>query len=150
MTQLKREITISKFENIYHQTLVNIFYTCHWSTQQIKNLLAPYGITPQQFNVLRILRSQYPSPSTINLIKSRIIDQMSDTSRIVDRLIYKGYLEKTANSYDRRAVDIIITEKGMLLLKKTDKEVDFAGLLSSSLTESEVQQLNLLLDKIKK
>lgn len=150
MTQLQNEITISKFENIFHQALVSIVFTYHWSSQEIKNILAPYDITAQQLNVLRILRSQYPSPSTINLIKSRIIDQMSDISRIVDRLIYKGYLEKTANTYDKRAVDIIITDKAMVLLKKMDKEVDFTALVSSNLTQEEAVQLNFLLEKMRR
>jgi DNA-binding MarR family transcriptional regulator len=149
MTQPQKENKTPKVENIFQQALVNIILTYHWSSQRIKDLLAPYDITQQQFNVLRILRAQYPSPSTINLIKSRILDKMTDTSRIVDRLIYKGYLEKSANSYDKRAVDIIITDKGLALLKKMDKEVEFASLLSPNLTAKEAKQLSLLLDKMR-
>ena len=149
MTQLQKEIKISKFENIFHQALNSIIFTYHWSSQQIKDILIPYNITPQQYSVLRILRSQYPSPSTINLIKSRTIDKMSDTSRIVDRLIYKDYLKKTANHYDKRAVDIIITEKGLHLLKRMDKEVDFNSIVSPKLNEEVAAQLNFLLDKMR-
>jgi DNA-binding MarR family transcriptional regulator len=147
--QLKKEIKIAKFENIFQQTLINIIFTYHWSSQQIKDILIPYSITQQQYNVLRILRAQYPSPSTINLIKSRILDKMSDTSRIVDRLISKGYLEKKANSYDKRAVDIIISDKGLGLLKKIDKEIDFSTLVVPKLNEDEANQLNFLLDKLR-
>lgn len=149
MMQLKKEINIAKFENIFQQTLVNIIFTYHWSSQQIKEVLTPYRITPQQYNVLRILRAQYPSPATINLIKSRILDKRSDTSRIVSRLISKGYLGKTSNAHDKRAVDIIITDKGVALLKKMDKEINFSQLITPHITEEEATQLNVLLDKMR-
>ncbi len=149
MTQLQKELKIAKFENIFQQTIVNIIFTCNWSNQKIKDILSPYGVTQQQYNVLRILRSQYPSPSTINLIKSRILDKMSDTSRIVDRLISKEYLMKTPNFHDKRAVDIIITEKGLQLLKKIDKGTNFSHVVTPNLTEDEAIQLNLLLDKMR-
>lgn len=150
MTQVQQETKHPKIENVFYQALVNVICTYHWSSQQIKNSLAPYDITPQQYNVLKILKSQYPSPSTINLIKVRTIDKMSDTSRIVDRLIFKGCLEKTANNYDKRAVDIMITPKGLHLLKKMEKEVDFTLLISPKLNEEEAVQLNFLLEKMRK
>ena len=149
MAQLQKEIQASKFENIFQQSLVNVIYTYHWNIQQVKEVLKPFDITSQQYNVLRILRGQYPSPVTINLIKSRILDKMSDTSRIVDRLIQKGYLEKKTNHQDKRAVDVVINDKGLMLLKKLDKEVDFSSFISPNLTEAEAGQLNLLLDKMR-
>ena len=147
--QLQKEVQTSKFESNHQQALVNIIYTYSWSCQKIKEVLAPYGITQQQYNVLRILRGQYPSPSTIGLIKNRILDKMSDTSRIVDRLIQKGYLEKTVNNRDKRAVDIIISEKALALLKKMDKEVNFSSLVTENINAEEAAQLNLLLDKLR-
>jgi DNA-binding MarR family transcriptional regulator len=147
--QLQKEVQTSKFESNHQQALVNIIYTYGWSCQKIKEVLAPYGITQQQYNVLRILRGQYPSPSTIGLIKNRILDKMSDTSRIVDRLIQKGYLEKTVNNRDKRAVDIIISDKALALLKKMDKEVSFSSLVTENITAEEAAQLNLLLDKLR-
>ncbi|MEE1943631.1 MarR family transcriptional regulator [Pedobacter sp. KR3-3] len=147
--QLQKEIKASKFENVFQQALVNLTYTYFWSSQKVKDMLNVYDITQQQFNVLRILRGQHPSPSTINLIKSRILDKMSDTSRIVDRLIQKGFVEKTVNVHDKRAVDIIITSKGLALLRKMDKEVDFSTFIVNSLTEDEAEQLNVLLDKMR-
>ena len=76
MSQLQQEIQASKFENIFQQSLVNVIYTYHWNIQQVKEILKPFNITSQQYNVLRILRGQYPSPATVNLIKSRILDKM--------------------------------------------------------------------------
>lgn len=147
--QLQKEIKAKKFENIFQQALVNVIYTYHWSSQQVKEVLTPFDITQQQYNVLRILRGQYPSPCTVNLIKSRILDKMSDTSRIVDRLIQKGFVEKTINNYDKRAVDIIISDKGLSLLKKMDKDVDFSKFIAPNITTEEAEQLNFLLDKMR-
>lgn len=149
MVQLQKEVKASKFENIFQQALVNVIFTYHWSTKNVKEALEPYDITQQQYNVLRILRGQYPSPATVNLIKTRILDKMSDTSRIVDRLIQKGYVDKSVNNYDKRAVDIIISDKGLTLLKKMDKEVDFSSFIAPNLTEAEAEQLNILLDKMR-
>jgi len=150
MTQQPKEERIDKVSPVFTQTLHHIVFAYHFSCQYIKDTLQPYGITPQQYNVLKILRTQYPSPSTINLIKSRIIDQMSDASRIVDRLIFKGYLEKKTNPYDKRAVAIIITEKGLSLLKKVDRETDLSSVVSTYLTEEEALQLNSLLTKMRR
>jgi len=146
---LQKEIKASKFENIFQQALVNVIYTFHWSNQNVKEILEPFAITQQQYNVLRILRGQYPSPATVNLIKSRILDKMSDTSRIVDRLIQKGYVEKSINNYDKRAVDVIISDRGLSLLKKMDKEIDFSRFIAPNITPEEAEQLNVLLDKMR-
>jgi DNA-binding MarR family transcriptional regulator len=149
MVQLQKEVKTSKFENVFQQALVNVIFTYHWSNQKVKDILTPYDITTQQYNVLRILRGQYPSPATVNLIKNRILDKMSDTSRIVDRLIQKGFAEKSVNSYDKRAVDIIISDKGLALLKKMDKEIDFSQFIAPNITAGEAEQLNMLLDKMR-
>jgi DNA-binding MarR family transcriptional regulator len=147
--QLQKEVHTSRFQNNHQQALVNIIYTYSWASQKIKEILVPYNLTQQQYNVLRILRGQYPSPSTINLIKSRILDKTSDTSRIVDRLVEKKYLEKTTNARDKRAVDIVITDRGLTLLKKLDKEVDFSSLIVPHITDDEAKDLNVLLDKLR-
>ena len=149
MAQLQKEILASKFENVFQQSLVNVIYTYHWNMQQVKGLLKPFDITAQQYNVLRILRGQYPSPATVNLIKGRILDKMSDTSRIIDRLIQKGYVKKTTNHHDKRALDVVIKDKGLSLLKKLDQEVDFSTFISPNLTSEEAAQLNSLLDKMR-
>lgn len=147
--QLKKQIKVSKFDTVYQQTLVNIFFTYNWGNQKVKEALAPYDVTQQQYNVLRILRDRYPSPSTISLIKAQILDKMSDTSRIVDRLIQKGFVDKTENNYDKRAVDIMISDKGLALLKKMDKLIDFSKMISSRISKEEAVQLNALLEKLR-
>lgn len=147
--QLLKETKTSKFENIYLQAIVNVLFTYSWCNEGLKGIICPYDITTQQFNVLRILRGQYPSPCTISLIKDRMLDRMCDASRIVDRLLQKGLIIKEISTYDKRAVDILISDKGLNLLKTMDKEISIASLVSSNLTEKEAQQLNDLLDKMR-
>ena len=147
--ELQGEVKSSKFENIYQQALINVYFTYHWSNQNVKEALSPYDITQQQFNVLRILRGQYPQPCTINLVKSRILDKLSDVSRIVDRLVQKKYVHKNINNDDKRALDIIISSKGLKLLNTLDSEVDFSSFIRPNLSEEEAMQLNVLLDKFR-
>ncbi|KQC01938.1 MarR family winged helix-turn-helix transcriptional regulator [Pedobacter sp. Hv1] len=149
MRQLKKQTKVSKFENVYQQTVVNICFTYHWGNKKVKDALVPYDVTQQQYNVLRILKKQYPSPSTINLIRTQILDKMSDASRIVERLVQKGLVDKTENNYDKRAVDIMISEKGLALLKKLDKGIDLSKFIAKHITKEEATQLNVLLDKLR-
>lgn len=147
--QLEKEIRTSRFESVYQMAMVNVIFTYSWCNDQLKQVMTPYDITTQQFNILRILRGQYPNPSTNNLLKSRMLDKMCDASRIVERLVQKKYVIKTVNSIDKRALDILITKKGLALLKKIDEEVDLSDMVSSNLTEEEATRLNELLDKMR-
>lgn len=147
--QLQKETLTTRFESIHHQAIVNVFHTSNWCTDKLKQAILPYEVTTQQFNILRILRGQNPHPSTINLLKSRMLDKMSDTSRIVDRLVQKGLVVKEPNGVDKRAVDIRISDKGMELLAMMDQEVSLSVFISSNLTEQEAIELNTLLDKMR-
>ncbi|WP_316793998.1 MarR family winged helix-turn-helix transcriptional regulator [Pedobacter frigoris] len=147
--QLQKEIQASRFESAHQQAVVNVIFTCNWCNDKFKQAMMPYNVTTQQFNVLRILRGQYPKPSTINLLKARILDKMCDASRIVDRLVQKELVVKKSNPVDKRAVDILISEKGLELLKQMDQEVDLSAPISSNLTDEEAGQLNYLLDKMR-
>ncbi|WP_285057251.1 MarR family winged helix-turn-helix transcriptional regulator [Pedobacter ginsengisoli] len=147
--QLQKETYTTQFESEHQQAIVNVLYTYSWCIDRLKQIIVPYEITTQQFNILRILRGQHPRPSTINLLRSRMLDKMSDASRIVDRLVQKGLVFKKANGSDKRAVDILISAKGLGLLDQMDKEVNISGIISSNLTEHEAAQLNVLLDKMR-
>jgi len=147
--QLQKETYTTQFESEHQQAIVNVLYTYSWCIDRLKQIIVPYEITTQQFNILRILRGQYPKPSTINLLRSRMLDKMSDASRIVDRLVQKDLVFKKANGSDKRAVDILISTKGLELLDQMDKEVSISGIISSNLTEHEAAQLNVLLDKMR-
>jgi DNA-binding MarR family transcriptional regulator len=149
MMQLQKEIKTSRFESVFQQAVVNVVFSSGWCNEQIKQILAPYDITNQQFNILRILRGQHPVPATINLLKSRMLDKMCDASRIVDRLVQKGLVVKKINPADKRAVDIVISNKGLELLGQMDEELDLSAMVSANLTEDEAAQLNELLDKMR-
>ncbi|WP_256012419.1 MarR family winged helix-turn-helix transcriptional regulator [Desertivirga xinjiangensis] len=145
---LDKEIQ-SKFESEYQKVVVNIVYTYGWVTSILKKRLSKHQITLQQFNILRILRGQYPKPATINLLKDRMLDKMSDASRIVDRLVQKGLVVRNINQKDRRAVDIIISEKGLEILKKIDPIITPDEILKQNIAEEDVFLLNSLLDKLR-
>lgn len=142
-----KETKSSRYESAFHEAIVNVSYTHNWCNDKIKQAVAPYDITSQQFNVLRILRGQFPNPSTINLIKSRMLDKMCDASRIVDRLVQKDLVLKNISHYDKRAVDILINDKGLALLKKMDNELNLSDIFSLNITKDEAEQLSKLLDK---
>jgi DNA-binding MarR family transcriptional regulator len=147
--QIDKEIQSDKFDDNYHRVTVNLFFTYGWLGNITRGQFEKHNITNQQFNVLRILRGQYPKPATINLIKERMIDKMSDASRIVDRLVQKQLVTRCTNNKDRRAVDIRISDQGLEILSKMDQEYKAKDYLKGSLTEEEAGQLSALLDKMR-
>ena len=135
--------------NVHQQAIGKIFLTFNWCSDKLKQSIAPYDITIQQFNVLRILRGQHPKPSTVSFVKETMLDKMCDASRIIDRLLQKDLIMKDSNQKDKRAVDIMITKKGLSLLEKIDREFSISDIISKKLTLEEAQELNTLLDKIR-
>lgn len=146
--KLEDEIKQSKFESESQKVKINIIFTGKWLENKTNALLKPHGLSMQQFNLLRILRGQHPEPVTVNLIIERMLDKMSNASRLVEKLRVKGFVERRQCEVDRRAVDVVITEKGLALLKEVDHLVlgDNTG---SSLSDDEMKQLNRLLDKFR-
>ncbi len=147
--RIDEEIQTSKFEDNYHKAVINITYTNGWLNNSIRCNFERHNLTQQQFNILRILRGQYPKPATVNLLKERMIDKMSDASRIVDRLVQKGLVSRCTNTKDRRAVDIRISDAGIDILAKMDIEFRTKDFLGKNLTEEEAGQLSDLLDKLR-
>lgn len=103
----------------------------------------------QQFNVLRILRGQHPNYCNLKLIKERMLDPMSDASRIVDKLVTKGLVERHICPSDRRNVNILISKQGLKLLEKLDLIDEQAKEIFKSLSEKKIEQLNNLLDELR-
>jgi DNA-binding MarR family transcriptional regulator len=147
--KLEEEINQKKFRNDAHKLAVNLIYTFNWLDTLQSTLLKPFKITSQQFNVLRILRGQYPNPASVKLIRERMLDKMSDASRIVEKLRVKDFVERKTCPNDRRACEVIITEKGLKLLEKVDAEQDLFDKHFSTLSLTEVKQVNVLLDKLR-
>ena len=146
--KLEEEIAQQKFAGEQQKAMINLLFTYHWAVSKMKSDFKPYDITMQQFNILRILRGQMPNPFTVNILKERMLDKMCDASRMVDRLLQKGFIERCVNKKDRRAVDIKISTEGLALLAKFDAMAD-PNKLFSALTDLEAKTLNQLLDKVR-
>jgi len=146
---IDKDIHQNKFRNERHKAMINILFTYGWAVEKLKQFVSEEGITHQQFNILRILRGNHPTPLSTLSIRERMIDKMSDTSRIVDRLVSKGLVKKVICKKDRRLVDVSITDKGLKLLEKLDKRQDDMDGILSNLSEKEATSLSKLLDKIR-
>lgn len=136
------------FRSLYEKAMVNLMFTSNWIEEKIRLLIKPFDITIQQYNVLRILRGA-GEPVTTSVIRERLLDKMSDTSRMVDRLCKKGLVSRQQCCNDRRLVDISLTEDGYELLNQIDQKSCQFDLCLKHLSESEAKVLNTLLDKIR-
>jgi len=146
---IEKDIRQSNFRNLKQKSMVNLIYTYHWVVEKIKQLLSSEDITLQQYNILRILRGSFPTPLSTLQIRDRMLDKMSDTSRIVDRLVAKGLVRKHTSKTDKRLVDVTITDEGRELLTKLDRHNDELDNIVTSLSEGEMNTLNNLLDKLR-
>lgn len=147
--RLEEEIKQKKFRDEYQKAVVNLIYTNNWLVAKHSPIMREFGLTVQQYNILRILRGQYPNPATVNLLKERMLDKMSDASRLVDRLLDKGLLVRKSCEIDRRRVDITITQAGLDILAKIDVAEEKMYQLLKSITPEEAATLNDLLDKLR-
>lgn len=139
----------TRFQSPGHKLMVNIIYTHNWVTSYMQQYFKENGVTMQQYNILRILRGQYPNPSTIQLLKERMLDKQSDVSRLVDRLKTKNLLIRKPSKLDRRKMDIVVSDKGLELLEQMDHTVNQMQTGFNNLNEEELNELNQLLDKLR-
>ena len=145
---IEKDINQKKFRNQHQKAMINLIYTYNWITEQTKVILEKGDITAQQFNILRILRGAGTPLSTLQ-IRQRMLDKMSDTSRIVDRLIIKGLVKKNTCKADKRLVDVSITDKGKKVLEKIDKYENDMDAIAGNISDQEAKTLSQLLDKIR-
>ncbi len=146
---IEQDIKQDKFRNEFHKGAVNLIFTYGWLMERQKRFFDSENITPQQFNILRILRGSLPRPLSTMQIRERLLDKMSDTSRIVDRLVVKHLVSKKTCNYDKRLVDVSITPEGLELLERMDTRNEEMDELLKELSEDEIKQLNRLLDKVR-
>lgn len=144
-TDIKQE----NFKSEFSKVVVNLMYTNNWLTEQENKLFKPFGLTTAQYNVLRILRGQYPKPATINLLIDRMLDRMSNASRIVDKLMIKDLVARQQNLKDRRAVDVVITKKGLDMLGKIDVDMEKFEQSINQFTTQECKDVNAFLDRFR-
>lgn len=145
---IDKDINQPKFRNEKQKAIINIIYTSYWINEKVKTILDKEDITQQQFNILRILRGAGKPLSTLQ-IRQRMLDKMSDTSRIVDRLVAKKLVKKIVCASDKRMVDVSISAKGISLLEKIDQSADEMDAIAASLTKADAKTLTMLLDKMR-
>ncbi len=137
------------FRSPQQKLAINLLYTANWLQYQYSRFFKEGDLTTQQFNVLRILRGQHPNYCTLKTIKERMLDRMSDASRIVDKLVNKGLVERHTCPSDRRSVNLMISDKGLSLLKNLDVLDEQMKDIFSSLSVKEIEEMNHLLDKLR-
>ena len=147
--KIEDAIKQAKFRDEYEKADINILYTANWIRSEMHSLLKDYDISEQQFNVLRILRGQKGKPAPLKLLTERMMDKMSNTSRLVDKMMAKGLLERSICADNRRQVEIVLTEKGLAACNTISKKVDKSQLERIKITEKEAVELNRILDKIR-
>ncbi len=145
---IEQDINQTSFRNEHQKAAINIIYTFNWMNERMKAMFDKEEITPQQFNILRILRGAGKPISTLQ-IRQRMLDKMSDTSRIVDRLLAKGLVKKNTCPGDKRLVDVSITDKGKKMLERLDLLAPEMDAILKNLGEDDARLLNELLDKIR-
>lgn len=142
--------TNTRFKSAKHKVIVNIRYTSNWMSNQQNAYMSKFDLTMPQFNILRILRGAKPQgPISVNTVKERMIEKSPNTTRLMDKLIEKGLMERVRCESDRRIVYVMITDKGLDLLAEIDLTFETSNLFAEKLSEEEAQTLSDLLDKLR-
>ena len=149
MGKIEEAIQQKEFKDQFNKAVVNLIYTHSYLVTAQSVLFKPHDLSPEQYNVLRILKGQNGVPTTVSSIQDRMLNKMSNASRLVEKLKMKGLVERNECPADRRQVDILITEKGLELLQKIQKQVEESNVQYIKLTNDEAIQLNDLLDKLR-
>jgi len=149
MGKIEDAIQQKVFKDPYNKVVVNLLYTNSYLVTSQHAFFKPHGISPEQYNVLRILRGQNGIPTTVSSIQDRMLNKMSNASRLIEKLKVKGLVKREECSNDRRQVDVLITEQGLNLLNMIQVEVEKGNKQFVNLDLEEVNQLNDLLDKMR-
>ena len=146
---IETDIKQKKFRSPFQKLALNLMYTTKWLEYKQLESFKEHDITPQQYNVLRILRGQQGNPIKVSDITERMLDKSSNTSRLVDKLLAKNLAKRTSCESDRRAVDVVITEEGLALLKVLDTFIEDWENRFNIISEEEAEQISALLDKLR-
>ncbi|MDQ4139943.1 MAG: MarR family transcriptional regulator [Bacteroidota bacterium] len=145
--KLEEEIKQKSFKSPHHRMMVNIMFTGNYVQKRLLCMMRSFGISPQQHNVLSILRGQYPNPCSLGDIQERMLDRMSNATRLVDKLLEKNLVARCQCTANRRKIDITITEAGLALLKQIEEKIPPFEELFPAITPEEATILGQLLDK---
>lgn len=146
---LEHDIKQEKFESEFQKVAVNILFTSSWLYNINDGRLKPYGVTPEQYNVLRILRGSHPEALMLAEITCRMIDKSSNATRLVEKLRLKGLVKRDVCENNRRQVDIVITAKGLDALTRIDIEYSAWQSTLKNISKAEALELNRILDKLR-
>ncbi|NBV14106.1 MAG: MarR family transcriptional regulator [Sphingobacteriia bacterium] len=147
--EIGEEIQQKKFSSAFQKATINILFTSSWLQLEQTHILREFDISPQQFNVLRILKGRHPEPGSVAIIQERMLDRMSNASRLVDKLEAKKLVVRKPCKEDRRQVNVSITEEGMALLLKVNEFIQIQEGRFNKLTEEEALLLSDLLDRFR-
>lgn len=146
---IEEAIKQPKFKDEFEKVHINLLYTANWMNSQVNNLIKPFGISIQQFNILRILRGQQGRPAPLKLLTDRMMDKMSNTSRLVDKMLLKGLLKREICPENRRQVEIELTEKGLKICNELSDLLDVYRNNNKKITRVEAGELNRILNKMR-
>lgn len=147
--KLEDAIKQTAFKTEEERLVINLVYTSGWLSAEQNRFFKRFGISSQQYNVLRILRGQYPNPASVGLIQERMLDKMSNASRLIEKLKQKKLIKRSECSKDRRQVDVLVTQEGLSLLEEIDGLNDEMHSICNTLDVNEKKTLNNLLDKLR-
>ncbi|GHB40650.1 MarR family winged helix-turn-helix transcriptional regulator [Mongoliitalea lutea] len=147
--KLEEAIKQKEFKDPYNKAVVNLLFTHGHIVAKQSALFKPFGLSPEQYNVLRILRGQNGNPITVSSIQDRMLNKMSNASRLVEKLKQKGLVIREECPTDRRQVDISITDKGLEVLGALENAIYSLNRELVQLDEQEINVLNELLDKLR-
>jgi len=147
--ELEKAIKQSKpFESPFQKVAVNLIYTNSWLETRMKTFFTQFGLTSKQYNIMRILNGA-GKPVSVAFIRNRLIEKLSDVSRLIDRMDTKGFVKKETSQVDKRLVDIVLTNKGLQLLAQVNSRIKILDNVFSNLNLEEINRLNELLDKLR-
>jgi len=147
--KIEDAIQQKEFKDPYNKLVVNFLYTHSYIVTVQNALFKPYDLSPEQYNVLRILRGQNGVPASVSSIQDRMLNKMSNASRLVEKLKQKGLVKREECPKDRRQVDVVITLNGLEILKELELKVDESNRSFVHLSTDEVRLMNELLDKMR-
>ncbi len=149
MGSLSEDIKQATFRNAEQKAGINIMYTANWLRNRVALMLKPHGLSPEQYNVLRILRGQNGVPASVKLVNERMLDPMSNVSRLVDKLFNSGLVERKICPSDRRQVELLLTSSGTKTLEEADESLKELGNIFKGISEERLELLNEILDQLR-
>jgi DNA-binding MarR family transcriptional regulator len=147
--KLEEAIKQKRFESPQIKAMLNIMYTANWLMSEFRDIYKPFNITPQQYNVLRILRGKHPESVNPSEIKDVMLDKNPDITRLCDRLLAMGLIGRSIDAENRRKMNIIITKQGLQLLSEIQPLLTERQMAILNRSDIDFELLSDLLDSLR-